>query len=75
MMPLFFYFNKHQKIRNIQNNRLNTINLSGDLCKITKDKNIRTVEDIILNWLIYVSLYHYFIGGAFKTIYTVEWLW
>ena len=39
--------------------------------QIRKDKIIRTIENIVLNWLIRVSmsnLYDYFIGESFKTI-------
>ena len=41
---------KKQSIKlNFQNNRLNTANLTGELCKIGKDKITCTVENIVLN--------------------------
>ena len=60
---------------NFQNIRLNTKNLTSELCKIWKDKIICIVENIVLNWLIRISnSQNYFIGEAFKTIYPAEYL-
>lgn len=47
------------KKRNITLNfhkRLNVTNLTGELCKIGNDRIIRIVENIIINWLIRVSI-------------------
>ena len=47
------------------------------LCKIGKDEIIRTVENIIVDLLIRVSisnLHNYFIDETFSTIYLVEYL-
>ena len=80
MIPGFLYVNNHKKRKiklNFQHNRLSTINLTGELCKIGKDKVFPTLEDIILNWLICVSinnLHNYFIGEVFKTIHLVEYV-
>ena len=62
MIPVVFMLisTKKKKI-NFMNNRLDTINLTGDLCKIGNDKIIRTVENIVLNWLILVSVSNYMI--------------
>ena len=51
----FGVYNKYKKKKkknikfNFQNNRLNTTNLTGELCKIRKDKIICTIENIIIN--------------------------
>ena len=53
---------------NFQNNRLNIKNLTVELCNTGNDKIIRSVENIVLNWLIRVSmsnLHNYFIRQAF----------
>ena len=53
MTPGFLYVNKHKegiKKLNQQNNRLNTTNLTDELCKIGKNEINCTVENIILNW-------------------------
>ena len=45
--------------------------------QIGKDKIIRTVENIVYNLFICVSisnLHNYFISEAFSTIYSVEYL-
>ena len=40
----------HKKVKfKFQNNMLNIKNLSGELCKIGKDKIIRTVVNIVLH--------------------------
>ena len=42
--------NKNRNIKlNFQNNRLNTMNFTGELCKTGKDKIIHIVENIVLN--------------------------
>ena len=50
---VFYLLISTKKTRNIkinfQNNRLNTTNLTGELCKIGKDKIIHIVENIVLN--------------------------
>ena len=48
------------------------------LYKLGKDIIIHTVENIILNWLICVSicnLQNHFIREDFSTVYSVEYLW
>ena len=44
----FLYVNKHKKEYKTHS-RVNTTNLTGNLCKIGKDKIIHTVENIVLN--------------------------
>ena len=70
-MPGFSNVNRHKKV-NIQlsfkNNSLDMTNLLCKLRKTGKDKIIFTAENIILNWLIFVSinnLHYYFISEAF----------
>ena len=55
---------------NFQNNRFNTTNLTGKLCKIGKDKIIHTVEKIVN----IINLHNHFIDEAFLTIYSTEYL-
>ena len=73
-MPIWYQFFFYMLIStkknvndNFQNNRLNTTNLTGELCKIGKNKIDFKVENI-LNWLIHLSrsnLYNYFTDEAF----------
>ena len=74
MMPGDLYVNKYKKKKksiklSFQNNRLNTTNLPGELCKIGKDKINCIIKNIVLNWLICVNIsnlhYFFFIGEAF----------
>ena len=77
-LRFFFVLTKNNLKFNFQNNSWNMINLTGKLCKIGKVKIIHAVENIVLNWSICVSiinLHNYFIGDAFLTIYSVEYLW
>ena len=60
--------NTKRKIKLNFHNRLNATNSTGKLCKIEKEKIICTVENMVLNGLIHVSishLYNYFISEAF----------